>query len=142
MVYINFNQELEKRSSQFVKKYKICVESWCSKLLKSTNNRFLKRNRNLHTILLLNMVINNKLCEPYNQVADNTPIPLISKNYVESQLSDKFIDQIVKEIDSKYQTFISCVCQSNPKELKKIEKELRLMSPNKDKDRYNIVRIK
>lgn len=54
-----------------------------------TNNIDWKKNRNLHAILILDMVLNNKIEEPYNKFPTNNEIPLLSKIDVKIKLSDK-----------------------------------------------------
>lgn len=62
----------------------------CRKLCQITNNREWKKNRNLHAIWLLDMIINNSFEAPYNKFAPEGSIPIISKSIVKSKLSNKF----------------------------------------------------
>ena len=55
-----------------------------------TNNYEWRKNRNLHAICLLDMVLNNRFEEPYNKFPGDGPIPLLSKPNVKSKLSKKF----------------------------------------------------
>jgi len=73
-----------------------------------------KRNRNLHTIALLDNVINNKFDDPYNKLAQDSPIPLISKTKVKSKLSKNFEQIIVFNIESKtkFENFVKYVNQN------------------------------
>jgi len=59
------------------------------------------------------MVINNKIEPPYNQLAPDSPTPLISKNYVKSILSDNFVKTIVLDVDTKYDKYIHYI-NTNP----------------------------
>lgn len=64
--------------------------SKCKKLCQITNNLEWKKNRNLHIICLLDMVINNNFEQPYNKFAPEGSIPVLSKTLVKSRLSQKF----------------------------------------------------
>lgn len=54
-----------------------------------TNNIDWKKNRNLHAILILDMVLNKKINEPYNKIPLSHDIPLLSKVEVKIKLTDK-----------------------------------------------------
>ena len=58
------------------------------------------------------MVINNKFEEPYNKLAPDCPIPLVSKTLIKSRLSKKFEQVIIKEVENKYDNFINYVNQN------------------------------
>lgn len=62
-----------------------------------TNNIDWKKNRNLHAILILDMVLNNKIEEPYNKYP-TTELPLLSKIFVKIKLTDK-IKQLNFEVN-------------------------------------------
>ena len=64
-----------------------------------TNNKEWKKNRNLHAILLLDMILNNKMEAPYTKFPPEGPVPIISKSIVKSKLSNKFSE--INEIDIK-----------------------------------------
>ena len=69
---------------------KIRVESWCRKFCQITNNTEWKKNRNLHAICLLDMIINEHYEEPYNRLPPDGPLPLLQRHIVTSKLSKKF----------------------------------------------------
>lgn len=54
-----------------------------------TNNIDWKKNRNLHAILILDMVLNKKIKEPYNKIPTSHDIPLLSKVEVKIKLTEK-----------------------------------------------------
>ncbi len=54
-----------------------------------TDNDDWKKNRNLHAILILDMVLNNKIVEPYNKFPGGNELPLLSKINVKIKLTDK-----------------------------------------------------
>ena len=66
------------------------IESWCKKFCQITTNIDWKRNRNLHAISLLNMIINNHFEEPYTKFPPDGPLPHLSKPIVKCSLSQKF----------------------------------------------------
>ena len=69
---------------------KIRIESWCKKFCQITNNTEWKKNRNLHTICLLDMILNERYEEPYNKFAPEGPLPQLPKHLVKSRLTKKF----------------------------------------------------
>ena len=54
-----------------------------------TENDDWKKNRNLHAIKMLDMVLNNKIEEPYNKFPVNNELFLLSKIDVKIKLTDK-----------------------------------------------------
>ena len=54
-----------------------------------TDNDDWKKNRNLHAIRILDMVLNNKIEEPYKKFPVNNELPLLSKIDVKIKLTDK-----------------------------------------------------
>ncbi len=54
-----------------------------------TNNIDWKKNRNLHAIFILDMILNNKIDEPYNKFPINNEVPFLSKIDVKIKLTDK-----------------------------------------------------
>ena len=88
--FIALITDIEQRCRKLDKHDKLRIESWCKKLCQVTNNIEWKRNRNLHAISLLDMIINNRFEEPYKKFAPEGPIPVLSKTLVKSRLSTKF----------------------------------------------------
>ncbi len=62
-----------------------------------TDNYEWKKNRNLHAIRILDMVLNNKLEEPYNKFPINNELSLLSKIDVKIKLTEK-----IKKINFEY----------------------------------------
>ena len=69
---------------------KLRIDSWCKRLCQIIDNECWKKNRNLHAIYLLNMIINNIYEDPYNKFPSSAPIPLLSRPLVKSKLTKKF----------------------------------------------------
>ena len=88
--FIALITDIEQRCRKLDKHDKLRIESWCKKLCQVTNNVEWKKNRNLHAISLLDMILNNRFEEPYNKFAPEGPIPVLSKTLVKSRLSSKF----------------------------------------------------
>ena len=88
--FIALITDIEQRCRKLDKHDKLRIESWCKKLCQVTNNIEWKKNRNLHAISLLDMIINNRFEEPYKKFAPEGPIPVLSKTLVKSRLSNKF----------------------------------------------------
>ena len=72
------------------KTVRIRVISWLKKFSQVANNIEWKKNRNLHAIYLLDMLINKRLEEPYNKMPNDSPLPILSKTLIKSKLSSKF----------------------------------------------------
>ena len=72
------------------KHIQIRITSWCKRLCQITSNHCWKKNRNLHAIFLLNMIINNKFEDPYNKFPPNDYIPILSRPLVNAKLTSKF----------------------------------------------------
>ena len=71
---------------------KLRIESWCKKFCQITTNRDWKKNRNLHAISLLNMIMNHNIEAPYTKFAPDGPLPFLSLPLVKSSLSKKFLN--------------------------------------------------
>jgi len=69
---------------------RIRVINWCKKFAQVANNLEWRKNRNLHAIYLLDMLINKRLEEPYSRLPDDGPLPILSKTVIKSKLSSKF----------------------------------------------------
>lgn len=93
--FIHLVIEIGKRYTTFTKQDKLKIENWIKKLCIPTINEEWKKDRNLHAILMLDMIINNKLEEPYNKFpTEIQSLPLLSKTVVKSRLSKKFNTEI------------------------------------------------
>jgi hypothetical protein len=72
---------------------KLRIDSWCRKISQVINNHEWKKNRNLHAICLLDMLINKRIEEPYSRLPPEGPLPILSKTLIKSKLSPKFWKQ-------------------------------------------------
>ena len=72
------------------KHIKMRIESWCKKFCQITTNINWKKNRNLHAIFLLNMIINQNFEPPYTKFPPEGPLPILSKPLIKASLSPKF----------------------------------------------------
>ena len=81
-------------SSSFDKSIRIRINNWCKKISQISNNLEWKKNRNLHAINLLNMLINGRMEEPYNKNPDDRPLQILSKTIVKSKLTSKFWESV------------------------------------------------
>jgi len=61
---------------------RVRVESWCKRLCQNTHNTVWKKNRNLHAILLLDQVLNNKLDKPYSNMPPDSGFPPLNEHDV------------------------------------------------------------
>ena len=76
------------------KSLRIRINNWCKKISQVSNNLEWKKNRNLHAINLLNMLINKRIEEPYNKNPGDAPLQILSKTLVKSKLSYKFWESV------------------------------------------------
>ena len=84
------NIEIEKHSTTCNRHTKLRITSWCKRLCQITDNICWKKNRNLHAIFLLNMIINNKFEDPYDKFPPSESLPILSRALVNSKLTNKF----------------------------------------------------
>ena len=70
---------------------KIRIRAWCKKLCQITTNIIWKKNRNLHALSLLDMILNGRFEEPYNKFPPDGPLPFLSLPEVKSRLSNKIL---------------------------------------------------
>jgi hypothetical protein len=66
-----------------------------------THNDDWKKNRNLHAIRILDMVLNNKIEEPYNRFPVNNELLLLSKIDVKIKLTNKIKQIRFEPFDNK-----------------------------------------
>ena len=88
--YLLLLEEIESRFDTIKRHDLIRVTSWIKKLNQITSNKEWKRNRNLHALYLLDMILNNDFKEPYNKFPPEQHVPILSKTIVKSKLSGKF----------------------------------------------------
>lgn len=109
--FINLMMEVEKKTEQLSRHDQLRIKSWCKKLCQITNNIEWKKNRNLHAILLLDNILNERFEEPYNKFAPEGAIPIINKTLVKAKLSQKFLkntDNIFKpKVENENKDFIN-----------------------------------
>ena len=71
---------------------KIRIQTWCKKFCQIINNINWKKNRNLHALYLLDMILNDHFEEPYNKFPPEGPLPFLSISLVKSKLSPKILN--------------------------------------------------
>ena len=81
-------------SNIFDKQTRIRINNWLKKISQISNNLEWKKNRNLHAINLLNMLINGRLEEPYDKNPDDKPLQILSKTIVKSKLTGAFWESV------------------------------------------------
>ena len=79
---------------------KIRIRAWCKKLCQITTNIIWKKNRNLHALSLLDMILNGRFEEPYNKFPPDGPLPFSSLPEVKSRLSNKILSYAKLVFDS------------------------------------------
>ena len=127
--YISLITDIENLSHSLDKYARLRVESWCRKFSQVTNNKEWKKNRNLHAISLLDMLINNRFEEPYNKFPPDGPLPILSKSLVKSKLTKKFW-QYTKHIYDN----VAMVSPHNSNEVEN-EEQIQNYTNNKNKKR-------
>ena len=71
---------------------KIRIQTWCKKFCQIISNVNWKKNRNLHALNLLDMILNDHFEEPYNKFPPEGPLPFLSFPIVKSKLSPKIFN--------------------------------------------------
>ena len=71
---------------------KIRIQTWCKKFCQIISNINWKKNRNLHALNLLDMILNNHFEEPYNKFPPEGPLPFLSFPVIKSRLSPKVLN--------------------------------------------------
>ena len=94
---------------------KIRIQGWCKKFCQIISNINWKRNRNLHALNLLDMILNEHFEEPYDKFPPDGPLPYLSLPLVKSRLSPKILNFSKIVLSSEESTFDN---------KKNIEKEL------------------
>jgi len=77
--------EVEQLYEKFPKLEKIRIQQWSKKLCQVTTNPAWKRNRNTYAEILLEMVYNNNLEEPFNKIPPEGPLPIINRANVSAR---------------------------------------------------------
>ena len=96
--FVNLMLEIERRTQNYPKQLKLRINSWARVLCLPTNNLPFKKNRNLYSIILLDNIVNNKLEEPFNKMADESKdLPVLNPTLIKSQISQKFLNEITFE---------------------------------------------
>lgn len=81
--------EIEEKSKCFAKSDILKIDAWCRKFCEITSNLEWKKNRNLHGIYLLDMIMNKRISDPYNKFPKGETLPMLNKALVKSTLSGK-----------------------------------------------------
>ena len=79
---------------------RIRIQSWCKKFCQIISNISWKKNRNLHALNLLDMILNEHFEEPYNKFPPEGPLPYLSLAVVKSKLSPKILNYAKFVFDS------------------------------------------
>jgi hypothetical protein len=124
--FIHLIIEIEKHSKSQSKQQLLIIDKWCQKFCEITTNLQWKKNRNLHAIYLLDMILNTRIEEPYNKYPKDESLPILSKSNIKSVLSDK-----IREVDFSQHKIIFERCKmedgkdyfivKNEEEVKKIK---------------------
>ena len=71
---------------------KIRIQTWCKKFCQIISNINWKKNRNLHALNLLDMILNEHFEEPYDKFPPEGPLPYLPLAVVKSKLSPKILN--------------------------------------------------
>ena len=85
-------KEIETCMKDLDKHTKIRIQSWCKKFCQIISNTNWKKNRNLHALNLLDMLLNEHFEEPYNKFPPEGPLPFLSIPVVKNRLSPKILN--------------------------------------------------
>ena len=104
------------------KSIRIRLNNWIKKISQVSNNLEWKKNRNLHAINLLNMLINRRIEEPYDKNPNDGPLMILSKTIVKSKLSRKFWESVSHIYNSILINNENKIKNKSPKYIKKSKK--------------------
>ena len=122
-------------SSTYDKSVRIRISNWCKKISQISNNLEWKKNRNLHAINLLNMLLNGRIEEPYNKNPDDRPLQVLSKTLVKSKLTYKFWESVKHIHNSDLVNYGNSENRTNYKSPKK--KQNGKVNNNKNASNFN-----
>lgn len=77
--FVSIMKEVERYYEGMSKHDKVKIELWTKKLCTATANLLWKQNRNVYSMLLLDMVLNNNLEEPFNKIPSDGPLPILNR---------------------------------------------------------------
>ncbi|KRX08982.1 hypothetical protein PPERSA_08185 [Pseudocohnilembus persalinus] len=77
--FVNYLHQAQKNLNEFSKHEKIRIELWLKKLCEVTTNPIWKQNRNLYITILLEMLQNGIVWEPFTHVPPDGPLQRLSK---------------------------------------------------------------
>lgn len=77
------------RTNKLSKQSNIIIKNWCIKLSEPTFNIEWKKNRNLYAIYLLDNILNQNLCHPFDASPKFSHLPILSKSNIKSILSER-----------------------------------------------------
>jgi len=86
--FVHLLIEIESYSKGLKKQQLLVIDKWCQKLCEITTNLEWKKNRNLHAIYLLDMLMNKRIDSPYKKFPKEESLPTLSKSVIKSILSD------------------------------------------------------
>lgn len=78
--FIGLMLEIERQYVYMNKHEKVRIDQWSKKLCQNTLNISFKEDRNLYAMLLLDMVLNRQLTEPFNKMPADGPLPALNRN--------------------------------------------------------------
>lgn len=90
--FIYLISEIQKRQEDYDRSTKIRISRWVRKFAEVCGNLEWERNRNLHSIMLLDCMLNNHFIDPYDKHPKDEHLPIINKSYVKSKVSRKFLE--------------------------------------------------
>lgn len=90
--FIYLISEIQKRQEDYDRSTKIRISRWVRKFAEVCGNLEWERNRNLHSIMLLDCMLNNHFIEPYDKHPKDEHLPIINKSYVKAKVSRKFLE--------------------------------------------------
>lgn len=132
--YLILLEEIESRLDTIKKHDLLRIVAWIKKLNQITSNKEWKKNRNLHALFMLDMILNNSFEEPYNKFPPEQHVPILSKSVVKSKLSGKF-NNVLVPLEAKLNNTMT---RKNDLSLNKNMKEPHILESIKEEPRLTI----
>ena len=132
--YLILLEEIESRLDTIKKHDLLRIVAWIKKLNQITSNKEWKKNRNLHALFMLDMILNNSFEEPYNKFPPEQHVPILSKSVVKSKLSGKF-NNVLVPLEAKLNNTMN---RKNDLSVNKNVKETQMLESIKEEPRLTI----
>lgn len=104
--YVMILSEIDTRLNTLRKHDRVRIVAWIKKLNMITTNKMWKKNRNLYSFLILDMILKNEFEEPINKFPPEGHLSVLSQTAIKTRLSNNIV-KALPPIKSQYKTMDS-----------------------------------